>query len=290
MDLRKLEQFAEVARCGSFHRAAETLHMSQPALSRSIQSLERQYGVRLLERGRDGVLITEVGRQVLASADTLLRGAEELKNVMRSAAAGLAGEISFGISPSSASNLLPRLMTEVVRDHPELSVRITIDSVDALTEALFAGSVEVFLALAHPAHSLDRLRVDRLGPSRVEFSVREGHPLDTGNPVPVEALRDYPVVAVTAWNGYLNSLPVRFDRSLLRASIELDNYELLTSTVLATDAVLVGSGWTPGRGLALLAFSEDLGIPETEAAMYSLRSRTRSPLVDALVDWVRAVR
>lgn len=287
MDLRKLQQFAEVARCGSFHRAAEVLHMSQPALSRSVQSLERQYGVRLLERGRDGIEITAVGQQVLTAADDLLQGAEALDRVMRSAAAGLSGAISFGMSPSAASNLLPQLMTEVVREHPELSVRITVDSVDALTDALLDGDIEVFLALTHPTRSLNRLRIDRLGPSRVQFTVRDGHPLDTGGPIPVEALRDHPVVAVTAWNDYLHSVPVRCDRSLLRASVELDNYELLTAVVRDTDAVLVGAGWSPGRGLALLEFTEDLGLPDTEAALFSLRSRARAPLVEALVDWVR---
>ena len=68
LDLYKLQHFVVVARTGSFRQAAEQLHLSQPALSRSIQALERRYGVTLLDRSRTGVHLTTVGQQLLARA------------------------------------------------------------------------------------------------------------------------------------------------------------------------------------------------------------------------------
>jgi DNA-binding transcriptional LysR family regulator len=85
LDLYKLQYFVVVAKTGSFRQAAEQLHLSQPALSRSIQALERRYGVMLLDRSRTGVYLTAVGQQLLARAEELIYNAETLEHIVGSA-------------------------------------------------------------------------------------------------------------------------------------------------------------------------------------------------------------
>ena len=79
MDTRHIRHFMALVECGSFARASEVVHLSQPALSRSIQELERQLGARLFDRGRFGVVLTAHGRAALPHVRGLLAAAESLR-------------------------------------------------------------------------------------------------------------------------------------------------------------------------------------------------------------------
>ncbi len=79
MRIEQLEYVAEVARLGSFRRAAEQLHISQPALSESVRNLERELGIDLLERGRHGATVSETGRELLPHILTVLDSADRLR-------------------------------------------------------------------------------------------------------------------------------------------------------------------------------------------------------------------
>src|SRR5881397_3804305 len=109
MDLVKLRHIVAISDTGSFSRAAEDQHITQPALSRSIASFEARYGVRLFDRGRGGVLPTPAGTFVIEQARGLLRGAGELERNLLLYERGAAGSVSFGLGQLMASLILPRL-------------------------------------------------------------------------------------------------------------------------------------------------------------------------------------
>jgi len=101
MRIEQLECLAEVARLGSFRRAAEELHISQPALSGSVRGLERELGIDLLERGRQGATVSDAGREllphilsVLDSVDRLRQAAGEQRRGR--AATGSQGKVAAG--------------------------------------------------------------------------------------------------------------------------------------------------------------------------------------------------
>src|SRR6266700_6155121 len=79
MRVEQLEYLAEVVRRGSFRRAAEALHISQPALSEAVRSLERELGVHLLERGRHGARVSDAGRDLLPYILTVLDSVDRLR-------------------------------------------------------------------------------------------------------------------------------------------------------------------------------------------------------------------
>ena len=95
LDLTKLRAFVTLAEHLHFGRAAEALHLTQPGLSRQIQTLERQLGVRLLERDRRNVALTEAGRQLLEDALPLLEAANATQQRVARAARGLAQRVGF---------------------------------------------------------------------------------------------------------------------------------------------------------------------------------------------------
>src|SRR5262245_48089126 len=109
LSLGKLQQLITVARCGSISRAAEELHITQPALSRSIAAIERRYGFPIFNRIGHGVEPTAAGAQVLSQAEPLLQSMRIFDSNLGLLAAGKAGALKIGLPPLLASQLLADL-------------------------------------------------------------------------------------------------------------------------------------------------------------------------------------
>jgi len=103
----ELRGHAELARTGSFSRAAESCHVSQPSLSQQIQKLERGLGQRLFDRVARRAVLTDAGRLLLERAEAILETVEDAKRCLRDAHQG--GHLSIGAIPTIAPYLLPSL-------------------------------------------------------------------------------------------------------------------------------------------------------------------------------------
>jgi DNA-binding transcriptional LysR family regulator len=123
MRLEQLEYVTTVARCGSFRRAAELLHLSQPALSEGVRTLERELGVELLERGRSGTKISEEGRELLPLMLTVIDAADHLR---QSADGGTRANrtLQLGTVTAATAPLLSPTIGEFRRAHPETAVEV----------------------------------------------------------------------------------------------------------------------------------------------------------------------
>lgn len=139
LDLAKIRAFEAVAEALHFRRAAEGLHITQPALSRQIQALERQLGVALLKRDRRNVRLTAAGSQLLADAGPLLAAADAARRRAQRAARGsdrLVVGFRAGITPTAAVRLL-------IARHPEVSVDVRYLEWDQQEEAILSGRVDI---------------------------------------------------------------------------------------------------------------------------------------------------
>src|SRR4051812_27857586 len=110
MDLRRIRQFVVLADVLNFRKAAERLHIAQPALSVSIQKLEAELGAPLFERSASGVTLTPAGRSALPEARRALFHAEQFIDAARAVGAGQGGVIRVGFVGSSTYSVLPRLV------------------------------------------------------------------------------------------------------------------------------------------------------------------------------------
>src|SRR5262249_44219548 len=120
ISLRQLRYFQAVARHEHFGRAAEACAVSQPALSMQIQDLEKELKVTLVERRRQGVQLTEAGREVARRAERILTDVRDLADYARHRAGVLSGPLHLGVIPSIAPYLLPPLLPLVRADFPDL--------------------------------------------------------------------------------------------------------------------------------------------------------------------------
>ena len=124
MELRHLRSFVAVADAGSVSRAAKRLHITQPALSRQIQDLEREFACRLFDRIGRRIALTRDGEDILERTRRLLADAEGLGERARALAGGEAGVLRIGATPQFIEAALPELLTRYALTHPGIAVRL----------------------------------------------------------------------------------------------------------------------------------------------------------------------
>jgi len=193
VDLRQLRQFVTIAELGSYRRAAEALHIAQPALSVSIQKLEHSVGVLLLERGAKGVSLTPAGQALMADAQRALFHADQARQSARRVALGELGRLRLGFVGSATYMLLPRCLPEFRRRYPDVALELREDSTKRLAEMLRANEIDAGLVrgpLAEDA-SLSTWVVER---DSLILAVPATHPLADAGPVALKTLRAEPFV------------------------------------------------------------------------------------------------
>lgn len=143
LDLHQLQAFATVVASGTLGRAAVALHVTQPALSRTIRSLEDHMGASLFERHSKGMLLTDVGRALLPHAHSLLQASDVAKEEI-SAMLGLAkGTVRIATISSVASSILPQVIDSFSQKFPNLQVQVVEDVWDRVADALINNHVDL---------------------------------------------------------------------------------------------------------------------------------------------------
>ncbi|RYI80752.1 MAG: LysR family transcriptional regulator, partial [Acetobacteraceae bacterium] len=160
MDLKQLRTFREVAEAGSLSRAADRLHLAQPALSRQIRLLEEEVGVPLFARHGRGMQLTEAGIALLDRIDGPVRQLEGAIAEVRSLAGAVSGQVALGMMPTIASVLAGPLARRVALEHAGISLRIVEGYTGHLIEWVQRGVTDATL-LYGPAPAL-HLRVTPL--------------------------------------------------------------------------------------------------------------------------------
>jgi DNA-binding transcriptional LysR family regulator len=177
IDVGRLRQLALIVRERSFSKAAESLGISQPALSKNIRSLERALGVQLLERGRFGAIATTFGLALVRHADAIdaeLRSAEQEVVGLRVARTG---HVCVGCGPSEATRLLPIALNRLRETAPGINVTVLYGLNEALMPMVKHGEVDFALSSIPPRSPDPELRQVRLHEDRAAVIARSGHPL-----------------------------------------------------------------------------------------------------------------
>ena len=192
IELRHLHAFVEVADTLHFRRAAERLHLAQPALSRAIRQLEDRVGAPLLERSTRSVSLTPAGAALLPEARATLRCAERALGRARAAAAGHLGQLAVTYMDFAINGALPRILARFRRRHPGIRVSLRHLWTEGQREALLRGEVDVgFLIGPFTAPGVASRVVQR---EHLCVVLPEDHGLARRRRIPVAVLRDEPFV------------------------------------------------------------------------------------------------
>ena len=197
--LSDLEAFVAVADLANFRRAAEAVHLSQPALSRRIAKLEGALGVRLLERTTRSVSLTAVGREFSRKARALLGDLEQALLGMDEIAATRAGEITVACVPSAAYYYLPGYIKRYRERFPRIRVRVVDEAANAVLAAVIRGEADFgldFIGAQEPELDFEAILEEPF-----VAACRRDHPLAKRRKVTWAELGQYDYMTVSRSSG-----------------------------------------------------------------------------------------
>jgi DNA-binding transcriptional LysR family regulator len=157
MELRQLRYFITVAEALHFGRAAASLHLSQPALSKQIQALEESLGVQLFERTKQWVRLTPAGQKFLETAHRIVQEVEEGIHITRQVAAGQIGQLRLGLTESTLFSLAPQILSYYRSHFPQVELVLSSGGTETHIEALRTHRTDigfVYLPIREPSLSV----------------------------------------------------------------------------------------------------------------------------------------
>lgn len=234
MDLRQLRYFVQVVESGSFSRAADVLHVAQPALSQHVKRMEDELGVALLHRNPQGVQPTEAGSRLHAEGRQILSGFSELPDRVRGAQTLPRGDVRVGL-PGTVSELLAVPLIEAVRqNYPDVRIRIIEAMSGYIFDWLRRGEVDLAMlyAIADPRGLAFHLGLSE----EICLFARAGQPAPAGMGKQAVRLADVdglPLIAPGKGHGLRELIDTAAAASgiALRPEIEIDSYSQIKRLV-----------------------------------------------------------
>ncbi len=237
VDLKRMRAVVEVARAEGITTAAETLGLTQSAVSRSVAEVEEALGVLLFERLPRGIQLTPAGRHFVEHARRLLLEVDELVAGARHESARIAGRLRVGVI-STGGNATGAIAS-FARLHPELALEVTNGSPQALCPRLIHGELDAIVGTSSYLRRWRELDATPLAPLHFACMVRKGHPLtERERPSELDVL-GYPVIVPSSIEPTYSDLALRVLELGLppfRPHYVADDFELARRLVRGTDA------------------------------------------------------
>ena len=234
MELHQLRYFCAVAETGSFSRAAEQSHVSQPSLSQQILKLEDELGARLFDRLGRSVRLTELGKTFLPRAHAVLRELEAAKGDVVEGKEFIGGPVTVGVIPTVAPYFLPPRLTAFSRKFPQVRVTVVEEITPVLLDRLRAGTIDVaILALPLRGHEFDAVP---LLTERLFAALPKKHKFNSRPSLFLKDLRAEPFLLLRDGHCFRDTAVAACDRARLRPQIVFESGQF--SSLLS----MVGAG------------------------------------------------
>lgn len=238
MDLKQLRTFLEVADEGSLTRAAESLHVAQPALGRQIKQLEDEFGGALFDRHGRGMTLTETGRLLADRAQSILRLVEDARAELSAAPNAVAGAVTLGVPPTVGEALGGRLIERFLRLHPSVVVRIVPAFSGYLYDMLRRGEVD--LAVVYESAEARQIRSEPLLEENLRLVGAPHLMADLGGVVRFEQLAGKPLILP----GPRQGSRMLFERAAQTAGVDLRVIVEADGLQTLKDLAMRGLGYT----------------------------------------------
>ena len=249
MDLKQLRAFLTVAETGNVTRAAEVLHLVQPAVSRQLRLLEEDIGAPLFDRGRHGMALTPAGQSLVGYARRAMLELERARAEIGGTANGVNGLVTLGLLPSTIDMLSSPLIAAMAAEYPGVRVRIAMGYAGTLLRWLESGEVDAAL-LYGAARSAEVQTTPLIEEALWVIGPKEAK-LRKNKPVPLAKLAGMKVVLPSAPHG----IRALVEHACTVANVTLDICAETNALSVQRSLVLGGHGLTI---LPPIAVAEDL--------------------------------
>jgi DNA-binding transcriptional LysR family regulator len=257
MDIKQLRALLAVAEAGSVTKAAEALHIVQPAVSRQLKLLEEDIGTSLFERGRYGMELTDAGDILVQYARRALLELDRARTEIQPSTATVSGIATIGLLPSTAGLLAGQLVERVKAQYPAIELRIVVGYAGHLQQWLEAGEVDA--ALLYDARTLPTLQAQPLLEESLMLVGPGTSALKLDSPVRFSELNGWPMI-VTSSPHAIRSL---LDRACREAGVKFDVVTATNSLDIQKSLVIGGHGYTV---LPSIAIQDELAQGKLKAA------------------------
>ncbi|WP_404466107.1 LysR family transcriptional regulator [Vreelandella aquamarina] len=176
MDTQSLQAFLAVAETQSFSRAAEQLHLTQPAVSKRIATLEDLLGTRLFDRIGRRIALTEAGNVLLPKAQRILFTVEDSRRALANLSGQVGGKLTLATSHHIGLHRLPPLLKQYTQRHPEVALDLHFLDSELAYQGVMDGTLEMATVTLAP-HPVEQLQVVELWRDRLCFVCAKDHPL-----------------------------------------------------------------------------------------------------------------
>lgn len=251
---RRLQVFHTVAKLLSFTKAAETLHMTQPAVTFQIRQLEEHFNTRLFDRTHNRISLTTTGERVFEYAERILMLYGEMDNAVRELTGDVSGVLMIGASTTIAEYVLPSLLGEFKGTHPGINIRLSVSNSVGVVHMVENNTVDV--GIVESPISNKNLSITVCWHDELVFICRPDHPMAKQKNVPVNQLLDQPFICREEGSGtrdYIRNylLERQIEMGEIPVSLEVGSPEAVKSAVEAGLGVSVVSRATVSKELEL---------------------------------------
>jgi DNA-binding transcriptional LysR family regulator len=290
---RRLHVFYSVARLLSFTKAAESLHMTQPAVTFQVRQLEEHFNTRLFDRTHNKISLTAAGERVYSHAEKIFEIYDDLENSVRELTGEISGVLILGASTTIAEYMLPALLGDFKEKYPDVNIRLKVSNTDGIVSMVENNVIDLGVVEA-PVNNKN-LAVEACRTDRLVAIAPPGHELaKLGNKIPVQAIMDYPFICREEGSGtrevimdYLKESGV--DPAELNIIMELGSLEALKGAVEAGIGVSIISRATLLKEIKLGSVEVlDLDPPlERPFSFVHQKHKFRQCAMDELLEFAR---
>ncbi|MDY7579928.1 LysR substrate-binding domain-containing protein [Herbaspirillum sp. RTI4] len=264
MDVKQLRALLAIAETGSVTRAAELLHIVQPAVSRQLRLLEEDMGTMLFARGRRGMELTAAGHILAIHARRALQELDQAKAEIVPAPGAVSGSVTIGLLPSTGDLLAATLVTSLKKKYPQLTVNISIGYAGYLQQWLEDGDVDV--ALLYDPKPSAVLEVQALLDETLYLIGLPDCNLSAGEAIALHDIAELPLILPSQPHG----LRLLLDHACAMANIHLSVVAETNAMNVQKNLVYSGLGFTILPGVAVsddVAVGRLVAIPVTKPAL-----------------------
>jgi len=251
---RRLQVFFTVAKLLSFTKAAEILHMTQPAVTFQVRQLEEHFNTRLFDRTHNKISLTDAGHSVFAFSGKIFEIYSEMDNAVREMTGEISGVLTIGASTTIAEYMLPTLLGQFKGEYPDVKIHLKVSNTEGIVSMVENNTID--LGVVEAPVSNKNLVVEECRTDELVAIVPHGHALDGVESVKMSALIDLPFICREEGSGTRDVISkylvtCGLDKQSLKVSMELGSPEAIKGAVEAGMGISIISLSTINKELKL---------------------------------------
>jgi len=290
---RRLQVFYTVARLLSFTKAAETLHMTQPAVTFQVRQLEDHFDTRLFDRTHNRVALTEAGHKAYEYAEQIFSLYAEMENTVKELTNDVSGALTMGASTTIAEYMLPALLRGFTVEFPDINLRLKVSNTEGIVSMVENSMIDLGVVEGPVANKNLLVEVCRI--DQLVVVVPPGHEIANRESIPLEEVMSFPFICREEGSGTRevildHMVQLGLDRNNLNVSLELGSPESIKGAVEAGMGISIASLATLEKELKLGTLVAVTLDPPMERSFSFVRQRQKFRLraMEKLLDYARA--